>query len=283
MATDKINIVFEGPNTADGVSLQDLNAAFRSVQNAVRQMASHLAGVETRGRPPQWLREQISLRLLAVFPGSFGTTLALSPRRTRHGGKDFGVDALEAIFEWSGEGDGALPPEVIDTLNAIGTNLSPDVHRVRLDDLQNGRQVTIPRTMRTRSRTRGAVLPDSETEISLRGRLLEVNWSSRTAELHNYGESPVYLRFGIALNDLFREYATRYVMVRGTGRFNTNDEWQDVTVREIVAEQSVRDEFYAREPLIFDPDAATGFYDHDDDDLVDIEAFIQVIHEARDI
>lgn len=163
MATAEINVVFEGPNTADGVSLRDLNATFRRVQDAVRQMASHLAGVETRGRPPEWLRDQISLRLLTVFPGSFGTTLALSPGRTRHGGKDFGVDALEAIFGWSGEDDGALPPEVIDTLH------------------------------------------------------------------------------------------------------------------------SVRDEFYAREPVVFDPDKATGFYDHDDDDPVDIEAFIRVIYEARDI
>ena len=283
MATDKINIVFEGPNTVDGVSLQDLNATFRCVQDAVRQMASHLAGIETRGRPPEWLREQISLRLLTVFPGSFGTTLALSPRRARHGGKDFGVDALEAIFEWSGEDDGALPPEVVDTLKAIGTSLTPDVHGVRLDDLQNGRQVTIPRMMRTRNHTRRAIQPDSETEISLRGRLLEVNWSSHTAELHNYGAAPIPLHFGAELDDLFHEYATRYVTVQGTGRFNSNDQRQGVTVTKIAAEHSVRDEFYAREPLIFDPDAATGFYDHDDDYAVDIEAFIQAIHDARDI
>ena len=121
------------------------------------------------------------------------------------------------------------------------------------------------------------------TEVSLSGRLLEVNWNSRTAELHNYGESPIYLRFGIELSDLFREYATRYVTIRGIGRFNSNDQWQDVAVREIVAEQSVRDEFYAREPVIFDPDAAIGFYNHDDDDPVDIEEFIRVIYEARDL
>ena len=281
MATAEINIVFEGPNTADGVSLHDLNSTFRRVQDAVRQMASHLAGVEIRGRPPEWLREQTSLRLLSVFPGSSGTTLALPPGRARHGEKDFGVDALEAIFEWSGEDDGALPAEVIASLTAIGAGLSADVHRVRLDDLQNGRQVVIPRTTRTRSRT-PRVIP-MNTEASLRGRLLEVNWNSLTAQLHNYGESPVYLRFGIELSDLFREYATRYVTVRGTGRFNSNDEWQDVTVREIVAEHSIRDEFYAREPVVFDPDKATSFYDHDDDDPVDIEAFIRVIYEARDI
>ena len=279
MATDKINIIFEGPNAADGVSLSDLNETFRRVQDAVRQMASHLAGVETQGRPPEWLREQISLRLITVFPGSFGTTLALSPGRARRGGKDFGADALEAIFEWSGEDDGALPAEVINTLNAIGTSLSSDVRRVRLDDLQNDRQVVIPRTTRSRP---PSVIPMNK-EASLRGRLLEVNWSSRTAQLHNYGESPVYLRFGIELSDLFREYATRYVTVRGTGRFNSNDEWQDVTVREIVAERSIRDEFYAREPVVFDPDKATSFYDHDDDAPVDIEAFIRVIYEARDI
>jgi hypothetical protein len=245
-------------------------------------MASLLAGVETRGRPPEWLREQVSLRLVTTFPGSFGTTLALSPGRVRRGGKDFGEDALQAIFEWTGEDDGSLPPEVIESLHSIGTGLSSDVNRVRLDDMQNGRQVTIPRTIRTRSRTRRPIPLDLETEVSLHGRLLEVNWNSLTAELHNYGEFPILLRFGVELSVLFHEYATRYVSVQGIGRFNANDGWQDVTVTKIAAEQSLRDEFYARKPVIFDPDAATGFFDHDAEDPIDIEEFIRVIYEARD-
>ena len=280
MATAEINIVFEGPNTADGVSLHDLNSTFRRVQDAVRQMASHLAGVEIRGRPPEWLREQTSLRLLSVFPGSSGTTLALPPGRARHGGKDFGVDALEAIFEWSGEDDGALPSEVIASLTAIGAGLSADVHRVRLDDLQNGRQVVINRTQRERQPARRRSRPEVETLLF--GRLLEIDWKNGTAQLHNYGEKPVDLKFPASLNEAMRELATRYVAVRGIGRSNSRDEWETITVREIEAERSVLDDFYSREPKIFDPEKATSFYKHDDDDPIDIDEFIRVIYEARD-
>ena len=119
-------------------------------------------------------------------------------------------------------------------------------------------------------------------EILLYGRLLEIDWKNGTAQLHNYGERPVDLRFAASLNEAMRQLATRYVKVRGIGSFNDQDEWETVAVREIVAERSVIDDFYAREPKIFDPEKATSYYKDDDDDPIDIEAFIRVIREARD-
>ena len=158
------------------------------------------------------MAERSDFAAVACIPRVIWDQLALSPGRTRHGGKDFGVDALEAILEWSGEDDGALPAEVIASLTAIGTGLSADVNRVRLDDLQNGRQVVINRTQRERQPARR--LPRPEVEILLYGRLLEVDWKNGTAQLHNYGERPVDLRFAASLNEAMRQLATRYVCQR---------------------------------------------------------------------
>ena len=85
-------------------------------------------------------------------------------------------------------------------------------------------------------------------EILLYGRLLEIDWKNGTAQLHNYGEKPVDLRFPASLNEAMRELATRYVKVRGAEASNDQDERETVTVREIVAERSVIDDLYAREP-----------------------------------
>lgn len=281
MAATRINVVFEGPEMQDGVPLHDLNETLKRVQDAVRLMTAHLAGVEVRGRPPQWLRDQSSLRLMEVFPGSFGAALALAPSRDVSAGVDFGAAALDAILNWPGD-NWSLPREVTDCLNAIGFNLSPQVNQVRLDDPTDGRRVEIRRTRRERRLAPRAPDFATETEISLRGRLLEVNWSLGTAELHNYGESPTSLQFAAELSAKFQELATRYVTVKGIGRVNFNDEWETVTVREIIPEWSVRDDFYSREPEAFNPEQATAFYRQDDDDAVNVEEFIRNIYEARD-
>ena len=58
--------------------------------------------------------------------------------------------------------------------------------------------------------------------------------------------------------------------------------WADVLVFEGLSTRAYSSQFKAVEPRIFDPDRATGYYQHDDDDPVDIEEFIKVIYEARD-
>ena len=284
MFTTEITVVFEGPAADAGVSVADLNEVLKRLQTAVRLMASHLAGVGMTGRPPEWLRGQIALRLQSVFPGSFGAVLALPEPDFPTAAGGYGVRALDAILDWDENHSRLLPPQVVDSVNAIGRNLSPEVRQVRLGDRASGRQVVIKRTGRRRGPPHPVAPPAAvPAEASLYGRLLEINWQDGTAQLHRYGEAVVPLRFEAGLNETMRELATRYVAVRGEGRITARDEWAIVAVREVVAEPSEIDAFYARPGRAFDPQQAVSFYRDDADDPVDIDEFIRIVHEGRDL
>ena len=141
MFITQITVIFEGPAMDDGVSVADLNETLKRLQTAVRLMASHLAGVGPRGRPPEWLRRQSSLRLMAVFPGSFRASLALPD--VPYGGENYGAQALDAILELDENAGRRLPPRVANSINDIGRSLSSDVWWVTLADPDGRRQVTL--------------------------------------------------------------------------------------------------------------------------------------------
>ena len=283
MPITQVTVIFEGPAMDAGVSVADLNETLKRLQTAVQRMASHLAGVGPRGRPPEWLRRQSSLRLMAVFPGSFRASLALPD--VPYGGENYGAQALDAILELDENAGRRLPPRVANSINDIGRSLSSDVWWVTLADPAGRRQVVIDRARRPRRPARVPHNPSmtEAMEAMLYGRLLEINWQNGTAQLHRYGEPVVPLQFEPGLNETMRQLATRYVAVRGEGRITTQDEWIDVAIREIVAEPSEIDAFYARPPRAFDPQQAAGFYRDDADEPVDISEFVRGIYEGRDL
>ena len=289
MFITQITVIFEGPAADAGVSVADLNETLKRLQTAIRMMALHLAGMEMHGRPPEWLSQQTSLRLMTVFPGSFGASLALSPPPPDVRGAgvvNYGAKALDAILESDGSAVSLLPDEVARSINDIGRSLSSDVWRVTLSDPAGRRRVAINRTRHTSRRPRPKSPNPPMTaamEALLYGRLLEINWQNGTAQLHRYGEPIVPLQFESGLNETMRQLATRYVAVRGEGRITTQDKWVDVAIREIVAEPSEIDAFYARSPRAFDPQQAAGFYQDDAADPVDITEFVKDIYEGRDL
>lgn len=288
MFITQITVIFEGPAADAGVSVADLNETLKRLQTAVRMMALYLAGMEMHGRPPEWLHQQTSLRLMTVFPGSFGASLALSPPPPDVWGAgvvNYGAKALDAILESDGSAVSLLPDEVARSINGIGRSLSSDVWQVTLADPDGRRQVVIDRARRPRRPARVPHNPPmtAAMEAMLYGRLLEINWQNGTAQLHRYGEPVVPLQFEPGLNETMRQLATRYVAVRGEGRITTQGEWVEVAIREIVAEPSEIDAFYARPPRAFDPQQAAGFYRDDADDPVDIAEFVRGIYEGRDL
>ena len=278
----QITVVFEGPDTQNGVSVHDLHETLNGLQDAVRLMAAHLAGAKTQGRPPEWLRRQSSLRLQAVFAGSFGMTLTL-PSDSPAAVANYGEQAVDAIFGWGAEASRDLPDNVVNRLNDIGLKLSPEIRMIRFGDAFSGRQFVIHRTQRQRQLVRPHRQGNAETMALLHGRLLAVDWNSGTAELHSYGAPVVVLRFDANLNENMRQLATRFVKVTGVARVADGAEWGTVAIDEIAAEPSEIDDFYARQPKTFNPAQAIGFYRQDDDDAVGIKEFIRVIHEGRDL
>ena len=125
--------------------------------------------------------------------------------------------------------------------------------------------------------------PRSE-EALLYGWLREVNWDKRTAQLHDYSDEYVSLRFDDALDDEMLRLATQYVEVRGKGRFNSRDEWTAVHVEHLSETRSWSEPFDLEvflnepDPKIFDPDKVVTI------DLTDEEweAFDRAIREGRE-
>ena len=121
-----------------------------------------------------------------------------------------------------------------------------------------------------------------EREILIRGRLMNVDGEKRTAELHNFGDTLIALQFEEGLCETMQKLATCFVKILGIEQAGPSNQFGPLKVREASVAWPTVEEFEAVEPKIFDPKKATSFYDHSDDDPIDIEEFIRVIYEARD-
>lgn len=233
---NQLRVTFEGPSIKEeGVSIDDFAGALKGIQSAVRLMVEHLGNrPQTRGRPPQWVNEQSSLRLMSVHPDSIVADFAVG-RRTgdqQYLG-DYGLQAIQALLSWDGSADSTLPKMVTDKLYQISSNLPGDV------SIWMGTDAT-PRRVKIERTERGAKpAPRSEESLALlHGWLKEVNWDKHTAQLHTSGGGYVRLRFGAALSQDMRRLAMQYVEVSGNGSFNQDDQWTSVRVEHITGTEN---------------------------------------------
>ena len=69
------------------------------------------------------------------------------------------------------------------------------------------------------------------------GKLMEVDWTKGTARLELFREKPIKLRFGKALAETMREYATQFVQIEGDGCIRAPDtdreEWVSIEVKSV--------------------------------------------------
>ena len=114
-------------------------------------------------------------------------------------------------------------------------------------------------------------------DAHVQGRLMEVDWSRHTAQLHRFGDDPVPLRFEAALDDDMIRGATRFVIIRGQGCLKANDKWDWVQVQEIEVPRSWKDDLKGKEPKVFDPDKVVTA-----SEPFDVDEFIRTIHAGRD-
>ena len=123
---------------------------------------------------------------------------------------------------------------------------------------------------------------DMERQISIRGRLTNVNCEKRTAELNNFGDTLIALQFEENLSETMQRLATCFVKVIGIEQAGPSNQFGPLKVREINVAWPSIDELNAVEPRTFDPVKATGFTQRDYDDQADMDEFIRIIHGERD-
>ena len=279
MLKNQLHITFEGPRVSeDGLAIDDLQKTLTHVQQAVRLMVGHLMGTEPsrRGRPSKPVRDQSALRLVRTSPGSLVAELELSPPPgTQHG--NYGHQAVKHLL--SAE-DRPLPPRVADKLMAVRNELSEDIDLIRLRDPDTGRSLTLTRTRMRRVRHRAMA---EEIDAMLQGRLMMVDWKRRTAQLYNYGQPDVRLRFDAALDEEMQRRAMTYVEVRGRGRFAVDGSLVDFHVGQLKGTRSSREPFDLDElsntanQKIFDPENVVRA-----SEPFDVDEFMRIIREGRD-
>ena len=268
----------DSDDSRPGGLVPEIVTALEGIQDAVRLMVQHLGDREKGpGQPPKWIRDQSTLRLVEVRPGSFIADLEVeSPPDGQSYLDDFGNRAIEALQEWEGQAS-TLPEHVEDTLHSTAVKLSDGV-RLWFGDRDNPHRVEIQRRPAVARTTTGV------TEALLHGWLYEVNWDKGTAQLHDYSGDYVQLRFPEKLHEDMLRLATRHVEVIGRGRFNDKDKWGTVEVQRLNAARSWNDSFDVEaflndpNPKIFDPDRVVTT-----SEPFDVDEFIRGIREGRDV
>ena len=112
------------------------------------------------------------------------------------------------------------------------------------------------------------------------GKLMEVDWTKRTGRLERFREKPIKLRFGKALAETMREYATQFVQVDGKGYLKAPDtdreEWVSIEVENVsLPYQSNGPKEPFRGVVHWRPNPASP------DDIKEMEEFMKAIREAR--
>lgn len=283
MVMNRLDVTFRGPNVSkDGVPIEDLHMTLKQVQKAVRRMIAHLSGREyQRGRLPKILRHESMLRLRSTSRGSLVAEVIIGPPTNGQISLfKYSSNALDQILDWQEDhtdnGD-SLPLDVADELNAIGLRLSSEISLVRIEDPANDRHIDIWPTDKE-----GRVSHKNE-EVLLYGWLRAINWNNGIAQLHQYKDQYVKLRFDDSLNEKMKQLAMLYVKVQGRGRLKDDDSWTTVKLEQISETQSWQKPFDIEafknnpNPKIFDPESLITA-----SEPFDVDEFLGIIYESRD-
>ena len=271
--------LFDSNDGSPGGLVPEILTALAGIQDAVRLMVQHLGDRDRGpGQPARWIRDQSTLRLVEMRPGSLIADLIVeAPPDGQHYLDNFGDRAIEALQAWNGSGSSDLPSDVTDTLHGTAAKL-PEGVQLWFGNKENPRRVQVQRKP-VAVRTASGV-----TEALLHGWLYEVNWDKGTAQLYDYSGEFVQLRFAGDFHEDMLRLATRFVEVGGKGRFNDNDQWTSVEVQHLKAARTLAEPFDVDtflndpNPKIFDPEAVVTA-----SEPFDVDEFIRGIRDGRDV
>ena len=243
-------------------------------------MVVHLMGADPsrRGRPPKLARDQSALRLVRTAPGSLVAELELAPPPDTQFLWDYGQQAVNRLLRWNGDQDPSLPQGVVKELKAVRNELSEEISLVRLSSPGTESSLTLTRIGQVHEPSTA-----EEIDATLQGRLMMVDWKRRTAQLHDYGQPLVRLRFDAALDKEMQRHATQYVEVKGRGKFAADGSLVDFHVGQLKGTRSSLQPYdldellNAPDPKVFDPEKVVRT-----SEPFDVDEFMRIIREGRD-
>ena len=255
--------VFEGPAAErNRVAVPDFIRVLDGIQRSLFVVGQELMGRRrTRGPIPQTYQEQLTLELLPTEPGSFKATLRLpeppSPQLI-----DFGEDALDTVLAGiEAEMKESAAPVLSEQARAVVHEtilraLSPQT-RLTLRGGRHGHVIVISQEDIVRS---GVLVPQSfpRGRTQLVGRLLEVDFKDRTAEVWDASGKMTRVRFSEEMAEALKAAARMQVVLEGDaevddqGRTRTfeiqnittldvsDDFWKNPSLEELARQQGVR-------------------------------------------
>jgi hypothetical protein len=215
MADRSFLLIFEGSDVDErGVPFDQLVAVFEHCQTAVRRMAEYRS---LKSNSPTNIKELFrdagTLRLKGTRQGSLVAEIELAEQTTL---VDLGIDALDDVLAGAEDPFALLPPLVAREIAAIPESLRAGVNTVTLRGGRRNRVVRLTGDARFQEPEKLVPPPDRVTQ---HGRLMEVDWSKGTAELHTLG-GIVPLDFEESEADAMQANARRNVTVRGIATFS---------------------------------------------------------------
>ena len=183
-----IRATFEGPDIGPGwVPVPDLLAVLDGLQNAVTIVMEDLWGrTHTRGRVPADIQGPATLRLGDVRIGSFAATLQLerppSDQREMFDMQPRAIDRLMGGIEaHAGGRPSDLPAEALRHVAAVAARIRRSTDSLVLEGGTSLRRVVL--SAATVADPELPALPIGPRKVRLSGRLLEIDYRDRSAEV----------------------------------------------------------------------------------------------------
>ena len=209
---------------------------------ALREMIRHLWGGGSEagrgGRPSDALRAASALKLVSVDHGSYAMTIEIAEPRAVHSGPsaqyywsdetmpDVPLVALNALLAGASTDLDELPEKVSGHLYKMQSRLPEGINFITVSDNAAMTAFTIERRRRRRRQAQ-------RSQITQYGRLQEIDWARRSAELHSlFGVTKLHFPEGLA--DDMLAAARKYVEITGEGIITATGQTTSITVTSVV-------------------------------------------------